>query len=137
MLKKIVFIVSIVLTIQVSAQKQPNVIVVLADDIGVGDISYYRQMNSNNVVLKTPAIDNLAKSGMTFTDAHSPAALCAPSRYAVMTGNNCYRSYAPWGVWGSYQPSPIKSDQLTLGKLMKNAGYQTAFLANGVLEWIF
>ncbi|MGJ8659030.1 MAG: sulfatase family protein [Cellulophaga fucicola] len=127
MLKKIVFIVSIVLTIQVSAQKQPNVIVVLADDIGVGDISYYRQMNSNNVVLKTPAIDNLAKSGMTFTDAHSPAALCAPSRYAVMTGNNCYRSYAPWGVWGSYQPSPIKSDQLTLGKLMKNAGYQTAF----------
>tara|TARA_R110002126_G_scaffold291731_2_gene456134 strand:- start:769 stop:2241 length:1473 start_codon:yes stop_codon:yes gene_type:complete len=109
------------------AQEKPNVIVVLADDIGVGDISYYREIHSNNIVIETPALDKLAEEGMIFTDAHSPAALCAPSRYAMMTGNNCYRSYAPWGVWGAYQPSPIKSDQLTLGKLMKNAGYNTAF----------
>ncbi|ADY28273.1 MULTISPECIES: sulfatase family protein [Cellulophaga] len=128
MFKKYIFVICVVFSTQIFAQKQPNVIVVLADDIGVGDISYYRKMHSNNVVLKTPAIDNLAKNGMVFTDAHSPAALCAPSRYAVMTGNNCYRSYAPWGVWGAYEASPIKPNQLTLGKLMKNAGYQTAFL---------
>jgi len=109
------------------SQKKPNVIVVLADDIGLGDISYYREKHSNNIVLKTPTIDRLAHEGMAFTDAHSPAALCAPTRYAIMTGNHCYRSYAPWGVWGSYQPSPIKPNQLTLGSLMKNAGYQTAF----------
>ncbi|CDF79850.1 arylsulfatase [Formosa agariphila KMM 3901] len=109
------------------AQQKPNVIVILADDIGVGDISYYRNMNSDDTVLKTPALDALAKEGIVFTDAHSPAALCAPSRYALMTGNNCYRSYAPWGVWGAYQPSPIEPSQLTLGKLMKNAGYSTAF----------
>jgi arylsulfatase A-like enzyme len=109
------------------AQQKPNVIVVLADDIGVGDISYYRKIHSKNIIVETPALDKLSKEGMIFTDAHSPAALCAPSRYAMMTGNNCYRSYAPWGVWGAYESSPIKSDQLTLGKLMKKAGYNTAF----------
>jgi arylsulfatase A-like enzyme len=109
------------------SQEKPNVIVVLADDIGVGDISYYRKINSQNSIVETPNLDKIAKSGMIFTDAHSPAALCAPSRYAIMTGNNCYRSYAPWGVWGSYQPSPINENQLTLGKLMKNAGYATSF----------
>jgi len=111
-----------------TAQQKPNVIVVLADDIGIGDVSYYRKMHSDAIIVETPTLDQLAKEGMVFTDAHSPAALCAPSRYAIMTGNNCYRSYAPWGVWGAYQPSPIGLDQLTLGKLMKNAGYQTAFL---------
>ena len=109
------------------AQKKPNVIVVLADDIGLGDISYYREKHSKNIILETPTIDRLASEGMAFTDAHTPAALCAPTRYAIMTGNHCYRSYAPWGVWGAYEPSPIQPNQLTLGSLMKNAGYQTAF----------
>lgn len=109
------------------SQKNPNVIVVLADDIGIGDISHYRRMNSNNIIVETPTIDALAKEGMIFTDAHAPAALCAPSRYAIMTGNSCFRSEFPWGVWGAYQKSPIKPNQLTLGKLMKKAGYETAF----------
>ena len=107
--------------------QQPNIIVVLADDIGTGDISYYRKMHSKNIIVKTPTLDKLSKEGIVFTDAHSPAALCAPTRYAIMTGNHCYRSYAPWGVWGCYQPSPIEKGQLTLGKLMKQAGYRTSF----------
>lgn len=106
---------------------KPNVIVVLADDIGVGDISVYRRMHSDNIVLETPNIDELAERGITFTQAHAPAALCAPSRYAIMTGNSCYRSPLPWGVWGSYQESPIKDTDLTLGRLMKKAGYHTSF----------
>ncbi|RKR14985.1 arylsulfatase A-like enzyme [Maribacter vaceletii] len=110
-----------------NAQEQPNVVVILADDIGVGDISHYRKINSDKIIVETPTIDKLSESGMIFTNAHSPAALCAPSRYAIMTGNHCYRSDFPWGVWGAYQESPIKPNQLTLGKLMKNAGYQTAF----------
>ncbi|MDO6761266.1 arylsulfatase [Tamlana sp. 2_MG-2023] len=126
--KNILLIVAIISCgIKIQAQEKPNVIVVLADDIGVGDISYYREKHSKDIILETPNLDKLAKAGMIFTDAHSPAALCAPTRYAVMTGNNCYRSYAPWGVWGSYQPSPIEANQLTLGSLMKQAGYQTAF----------
>ena len=109
------------------AQEKPNVIVVLADDIGVGDISYYRRLNSENIVVETPTIDKLAKEGILFTNAHSPAALCAPSRYSIMTGNHSYRSYAPRGVWGSYQQSPIEKNQLTLGILMQQAGYKTSF----------
>lgn len=122
----ILFLISIVYS-SVFSQDRPNVIVVLADDIGIGDISHYRKMNSDNIIVETPTIDALAKEGMIFTDAHAPAALCAPSRYAIMTGNSCFRSEFPWGVWGAYQESPIKPDQLTLGKLMKQAGYQTAF----------
>ena len=109
------------------AQSKPNIVVILADDIGVGDISHYRKKHSNNIIVSTPAIDNIAREGIVFTNAYSPAALCAPSRYAVMTGNNCYRSNMPWGVWGSYSKSPYKSSDMTLGKLMKNAGYSTAF----------
>ncbi|TYA65926.1 sulfatase family protein [Seonamhaeicola marinus] len=125
-LKKLIAIVFSIYGCYIYAQ-QPNVIVVLADDIGSGDISYYRRLHSNKIVVETPTLDKLSQEGIVFTDAHSPAALCAPTRYAVMTGNHCYRSYAPWGVWGCYQPSPIEENQLTLGKLMKQAGYKTSF----------
>ena len=124
----IILFAALLLNIQLFAQQKPNVIVVLADDIGVGDISHYRRMHSDNIILETPNIDALAKAGTVFTQAHSPAALCAPSRYAVMTGNSCYRSPFPWGVWGSFQETPIKDADLTLGRLMKQAGYNTAFL---------
>jgi len=106
----------------------PNIVVVLADDIGPGDLSGYRRLLGEKVVVETPNLDELMAAGISFTDAHSPNALCAPSRYAVMTGNNTYHSYAPWGVWGAYQQSPLKETDMTLGKLMKQAGYQTAFL---------
>ena len=115
------------LTLSLWAAERPNVVVVLADDIGLGDISHYRRMHSDQIILETPNIDALASEGMVFTQAHSPAALCAPSRYALMTGNSCFRSPFPWGVWGPYEKSPINPDQLTIGKLMKQAGYQTAF----------
>lgn len=118
----------LLLTTNLFSTNPPNVIVVLADDIGVGDISHYRKMHTKNIILETPNIDKLAKQGVVFTNAHSPAALCAPSRYGIMTGNSCYRSPKPWGVWGAYEESPIKASQLTLGKLMKQAGYSTAFL---------
>ncbi|TNJ43598.1 arylsulfatase [Tamlana fucoidanivorans] len=109
------------------SNKKPNIIVVLADDIGVGDISKYRRLHSDNIILETPNIDSLADAGMMFTDAHAPAALCATTRYAIMTGNSCYRSSEPWGVWSGYAKSVIKDDQMTLGKLMKQANYNTAF----------
>lgn len=94
----------------------------------LGDLSFYRKKHTANIILETPALDYLAENGVAFTNAHAPASLCAPSRYAIMTGNHCYRSEYPWGVWGSYQKSPIKEEQLTLGKLMQKAGYHTAFL---------
>jgi len=109
------------------AQKKPNIIVVLADDLGIGDISYYKRMHSDNIIVETPNIDKLAKKSLVFTQAHAPAALCATSRYAIMSGNHCYRSHAPWGVWGGYGASSLNKKQTNLGKLMKQANYQTAF----------
>lgn len=109
------------------SSKLPNVVVVIADDIGVGDISSYRRLHKGKVVLETRNIDALLDQGIMFTNAHAPAALCATSRYAIMTGQSTYRSSAPWGVWSAFHNSQIKSDQLTLARLMKNAGYKTAF----------
>lgn len=106
----------------------PNVVLVLADDVGPGDLSGYRRLLGEEVILETPNLDQLMQKGTAFSDAHSPTALCAPSRYAIMTGNNTYHSYAPWGVWGAYQESPLTDTDMTLGKLMRQAGYQTAFL---------
>ncbi|WP_111708234.1 sulfatase family protein [Lutibacter citreus] len=124
-------VVCIILAFGFSAKAQkndkPNVIVVLADDLGTGDISHYRRLHSNKIILETPHIDQLANEGMIFTNAHSPAALCATSRYAIMTGNSCYRSKEGWGVWGGYSKSVIQDEQLTLGRLMKQANYNTAF----------
>jgi len=121
---------SVLLSLPISSTlfaAQPNVVVVLADDLGSGDISYYRRMHSEKVILETPNIDAIAKNGVSFTNAHSAAALSAPSRYSMMTGNSCFRSDYPWGVWGSYEKTPIKENQLTMSKLMKQVGYQTAF----------
>lgn len=126
-MKRSLFILILIYPLLFSTAQKPNIIVVLADDIGTGDISHYRRMHSSNIILETPNIDALAKEGMVFTDAHSPAALCAPSRYGVMTGNSCYRSSALWGVWGSYEESKIKDTDLTLGRLMQKAGYHTSF----------
>jgi len=116
-----------ILTKVESQNDKPNVVVILTDDIGLGDISAYRRKHSNNIIVETPVIDQLMAEGMHFTDAHSPTALCAPSRYSIMTGNNTYRSYAPFGVWGSYERSSVEEDDLTMGRIMKRAGYNTAF----------
>ncbi|QVY66109.1 arylsulfatase [Polaribacter sp. Q13] len=107
--------------------KKPNIIVVLADDVGVGDISHFRKLHKGKIVLETPNIDTLASEGMYFTQAHAPAALCATSRYSIMTGNNNYRSPNPWGVWSGYAKSSISKEQLTLGRVMQKANYKTAF----------
>lgn len=115
-------------TAQEKVAKRPNIIVVLADDVGVGDISKYRRLHNPKIIIETPNIDKLAESGMLFTNAHAPAALCATSRYSIMTGNYNFRSPLPWGVWSGYAKGVFKPETLTLGKLMKKADYNTAFI---------
>ena len=122
------FVAFFLLSIQLSAQKAPNIIVVLADDVGTGDISKYRSLHTDAIKIETPNIDKLATEGMFFTNAHAPAALCATSRYAIMTGNHNYRSPLPWGVWIGYAESVFTPETMTLGRLMKKADYQTAFI---------
>lgn len=107
----------------------PNIVFIMADDLGLGDISHYwEDLNAEKALVQTPAMDALAESGLWFTDAHSPTALCSPTRYCVMSGNYNYRSYAPWGVWGTFRDSAIKPNEATLGRVASKAGYITGFV---------
>ena len=117
------------------AQEKPNVVMILADDIGYGDIGVYGGK------IPTPNIDRLTQKGMRFTDAHSPAALCAPSRFSMLTGSYPYRSHRDGGAWNTNTPS-IFSDlkghtkagrHTTVAEIMQRAGYRTAFFGKSHL----
>ncbi len=111
------------------AAEKPNIVFILADDLGLGDVSYHaRHILKKEPLFETPNIDALAKNGLWFTDGHSATALCAPTRYAVMSGNNNYRSYAPPGVWSTFAPTAFKPGEVTLGTVVRDAGYSTGFI---------
>lgn len=116
----------------------PNVIFILADDIGYSDVGAYNEYISGvDPVLPTRNINRLAQEGMMFTDAHSPAVICAPTRYAAMTGNYPYRGRVPGGVWPSYAVSNILPGQTPIAATMRSMGYRTAFIGkwNIGAEW--
>ena len=102
-------------------RKLPNIIYILADDLGYGDISY----NNPSSKIQTPNIDGLIAEGMQFTDAHSTSAVCTPTRYSIMTGNYAWRSRLKRGVLWSYGESLIPKDQLTVPAMLKKKGYST------------
>ncbi len=100
----------------------PNIIIILADDLGYGDLKSY---NTNSLV-PTPNLDKLAAEGIRLTDAYCPVSVCSPSRYALMTGTYPWRSWKKSGVMTNYEPSMIDSGQLTLPEMLRQAGYFTA-----------
>lgn len=108
---------------------QPNVLLIMGDDVGWGDLSFYqRQHGAEQVAVETPNIDTLIAEGMRFSDAHSPASLCAPSRFSMLTGNWSYRNHKPFGVWKPEEKSGIdEAGFTTIARLAKAGGYQTAF----------
>ena len=101
------------------AQNQPNVILIYADDLGYGDVSAYGARR-----LKTPNIDRLAAEGLRFTDAHSPAATCTPSRYALLTGEYAWRMPGT-GILPGDAPLIIEAGRTTLASVFQRAGYAT------------
>jgi arylsulfatase A-like enzyme len=109
------------LSIIASGQK-PNIIYILTDDLGYGDVSAYNTKSK----ISTPWIDALAKEGMIFTDAHSNSSVCTPTRYGILTGRYAWRTSLKSGVLWSYDKPLITPDQLTIAQLLKNKGYQTA-----------
>jgi len=88
-------------------QKKPNVIYILADDLGIGDVSVFNASGKIN----TPNIDALAKSGMRFTDAHSGSAVCTPTRYGILTGRYAWRTHLQNGVLWSYDTALIAANR--------------------------
>lgn len=123
-----IFIISVLVSCNSESPRSlPNVVIIHADDIGTGDISYYNDQLGLPSVLRTTAIDAIASEGMIFTNAHAATSLCAPSRYALMTGKYPFRSAWANGVWSSFQKSVIGPDDLTMARLMKRSDYNTAF----------
>ena len=105
-----------------NSQDHPNVILVFTDDLGYGDVSCYNPASK----VQTPHLDRLAAEGMRFTDAHTSAAVCTPSRYSLLTGRYCWRTNLKRGVQGGYDLPLIEEDQLTIGRLFQENGYRTA-----------
>ncbi|WP_288369862.1 arylsulfatase [uncultured Algoriphagus sp.] len=114
-----------------TAKKQPNVIIILADDLGYGDIGAFNPESK----IPTPHIDQLAQEGMRFTDAHTPSAVCTPTRYGLLTGRYNWRSRLKSGVLTGKSKALIEKERTTIADVMKKGGYHTAFIGKWHLGW--
>ncbi|NMA95082.1 MAG: arylsulfatase [Clostridiales bacterium] len=118
------------------SKNRPNVILVYADDLGYGDLSCY-----GGVGVETPNVDRLLKNGIRFTDGYSTSAVCTPARYSLLTGEYPFRNPKTHILPGD-AACIIDKDKLTLPKVFKNAGYNTAVigkwhlgLGDGSIDW--
>jgi len=100
----------------------PNIVYILADDMGYGDIN---GLNSESKI-PTPHMDRLLNEGMYFSDAHSPSAVCTPTRYGILTGRYCFRTRLESGVLVGHHPSLIEPGRMTVASMLNEKGYNTA-----------
>jgi len=115
-----------------STPSKPNIVVILADDLGYGDVQCY---NLQRGKIRTPNIDRLAAQGIRFTDGHSSSGVCSPSRYALLTGRYHWRSRLQAGIVGVFGEPLITPDRLTIAGLAKQHGYRTAAVGKWHLGW--
>ncbi|MBU2904194.1 arylsulfatase [Arenibacter algicola] len=109
-------------------EELPNIVFIMADDMGYGDVGSYNPQTA----IPTPNMDKLASEGIMFTDAHSPSAVCSPSRYGLLTGRYSWRTRLKKAVLLGYDESPlIEEDRMTLASLLKEKGYTSA----GIGKW--
>lgn len=101
---------------------RPNIVFFFCDDLGWGDVSCLNPESK----IRTPNIDTLAASGVSFTDAHAGSAVCTPSRYTLMTGRYCWRTRLKDGVNGGYSPALLTPERPTVASRLRDAGYATA-----------
>ena len=104
-----------------NAAEKPNIIVILADDQGFGDLA----ANNPQSKIATPNLDALAKGGLRFTDGHTSSGVCTPTRYSLLTGRYHWRTRLQSGVLGGFSPPLIAKDRLTVAGLLKQQGYAT------------
>ncbi|WP_437185564.1 sulfatase family protein [Planctomicrobium sp. SH668] len=130
----IVFAISLgFFTVETARAERPNIVYILADDLGTGDVqSFYPKGR-----IATPHLDALAASGMKFTDAHSGSAVCTPTRYGILTGRYAWRTRLKSGVLYGYSPPLIAADRLTVPSFLSEHGYHTACIGKWhlVLDW--
>ena len=105
-----------------SPPDRPNIVLILADDLGYGDVGCYNARSK----VPTPRLDQLAAQGLRFTDAHSPATVCTPTRYGILTGRMAFRTGFRGVFTGVGGPCLIEAGRLTLPGLLQDRGYATA-----------
>ena len=127
----LLFICSFLPVIVFGDRAKPNLVYILADDLGYGDL---KSMNPEGKI-KTPGSDQMAKEGMVFTDAHSNSAVCTPTRYGVLTGRYAFRSRMKKGVLNGYSSYLIENGRMTVPPVLQNQGYHTAFIGKWHLGW--
>ncbi len=109
----------------------PNIIYVLADDLGYGDIGAFNPDSK----IATPFLDDMAAAGMVFTDAHTSSSVCTPTRYGILTGRYNWRSTLKRGVLWGKSKALIPKERETVASLLQKAGYHTAFIGKWHLGW--
>ena len=105
-----------------TSRQRPNIVLILADDLGYGDVGCYNPQSK----VPTPNLDRLATQGMRFTDAHSPSTVCTPTRYSLLTGRMAFRTGMRGVFTGVGGPCMIEKDRLTLPQMLRQKGYTTA-----------
>lgn len=117
--------------LRADALPPPNIIYFLADDMGMGDTSAYQNWtgNKNDRQLFTPALEELSRRGIRFTNAHSPSSRCTPSRYALLTGRYCWRTHLKhWVLYGVQCDPLIRDERITMPEFLRDAGYWTGLV---------
>ena len=108
------------------SRERPNIVIILADDLGYGSVGCY---GADPRLVRTPGIDRLAREGIRFTDANTPASVCTPTRYALLTGRYCWRSRLNTGrVLNTFDPLLIETERPTIASMLKKLGYRTGFV---------
>ena len=120
----VLFLFASVTVLSAASATKPNIVYLLADDLGYGDV---QALNPSRGKIKTPHLDRLAAQGMTFTDAHSGSSVCTPTRYGLLTGRYAWRSRLQKGVLdGTDDPPLIAEGRLTVPAFLRQHGYVTA-----------
>ena len=122
--KRMMCILFLILFGQGSWAYKPNIVFILADDMGYGDV---QAMNKRSKI-PTPNLNLLSSQGMTFIDAHSPSAVCTPTRYATLTGRYCWRSKLKRGVINGYGAPLLESGRETVASMLQSKGYNTSIV---------
>jgi arylsulfatase A-like enzyme len=127
-INKWIFTLLVICTITetLTAQSRPNIVVIVADDLGYGSANAY---GASKAMIRTPNMDQLAQDGMLFTDANTPASVCTPTRYALLTGRYAWRGRLKYGVMSPPEAGLLIEDELlTLPEYLQQKGYNTAHI---------